>query len=528
MAGTMGITRYFFPSLSARGLAVVEGLMISSLSFPLIAFLVIRHPLLFDQNLPAGLFYLFGLFLASPMAGVILGGLVFGYLVTGVVLPGKELPQPWNILQTLKATGIAAGGGLVSVALMTLGLLHPSTWGYGLIATGFFLGPWLRAQFHPRADRSAAPSHEMSSSLPNRRHVLRSLLFGAPSVLGLGTVDVIGLLSVKDNERFLRDEQADGVKFGFPEDPSGDKSLRVARLSSGFIRYRVMNPQGRNLVLGFHGLQESLYGFPLALEPTLKNLDIQGIFIDRPGIGPVSTPWPGHDLADWSGLVEEFDKKVLDSRPISIIGNSAGGVYALACAKLACVRALGLVGTPAPLTYGSFFKTFFDYDAYWREMVIGLELFPHKLLPDVQLMCQQILYDWKSYFIDLLKAEGPIAGAALTQNEDAFRKSMGTAVLQGAAPTIDDFRRLISPWPLTLADTTRVPILIFRGAGDRIIPLSATQELQTRFAPHATRIDLPDLGHEPGLKHFEQIFSMVGKLHVQEEEKKEKRLRRAA
>ena len=100
------------------------------------------------------------------------------------------------------------------------------------------------------------------------------------------------------------------------------------------------------MVLGFHGFQESLYEFPLALKTKLEELDIRGIFIDRPGIGPVSTPWPGHDLADWAGLVEEFDKTVLDSRPISIVGHSAGGVYALACAKLACVRALALVSSP--------------------------------------------------------------------------------------------------------------------------------------------------------------------------------------
>jgi pimeloyl-ACP methyl ester carboxylesterase len=519
MAGAMGLTKYLLPSLSVRGLGAVEGLMISSLSFFQIAFLVIRHPLFLDQNLLAACFQLSRRFLASPIAGAILGGLVIGHLVTGVVLPGKESPERWNIPRTLEATGVAVAGGLVSLVLSIPGLLIPIPWGYGLIAAGFFLGPWLHAQFNLRAERLAAPSHEVSSRWPNRREALRSILSVLP-FLAVWMVDAASAISVEDNRLFLKEEESLVRKPGFPESPSDDKSLRVARLSSGFIRYRVMNPQGRNLVLGFHGLQESLYGFPLALEPTLKNLDIQGIFIDRPGIGPVSTPWPGHDLADWAGLVEEFDKKVLDSRPISIIGNSAGGVYALACAKLACVRALGLVGTPAPLTYGSFFRTFFDYDAYWQEMVIGLELFPHKLLPDVQLMCQQISYDWKSYFIDLLKAEGPIAGAVLTQNEDAFRKSMGTAVLQGAAPTIDDFRRLISPWPLTLADTTRVPILIFRGAGDQIVPLSATQELQTRFAPHATRIDLPDLGHEPALKHFELIFSMVGKLHVQEEEKR--------
>ena len=76
LAGAMGITRYLLPWLSLRGIGVVEGLMIVSLSFSQIAFLVIRQPSLFDQNLLGGFFQLSRLFLASPIASVILGGLV--------------------------------------------------------------------------------------------------------------------------------------------------------------------------------------------------------------------------------------------------------------------------------------------------------------------------------------------------------------------------------------------------------------------------------------------------------------------
>jgi hypothetical protein len=262
--------------------------------------------------------------------------------------------------------------------------------GYGLIAAGFFLGAWLPAQFDRRAAGLVIPSREVSSRWPNRREALRSLLPIA-GFLAVWTVDAVGVFSVEDNRLFQKEAETSTAEFGLLTNAPDDDRIKVARVSSGLIRYRDMNPQGRTVVLGFHGIQESLYAFPQALQPKLEELDIRGIFVDLPGIGPVSTPWRGHDLAEWAGLVEEFDRKVLGSRPISIIGNSGGSVYALACAKLACVRALGLVGSPAPLTYGSFLKTFFNYDVYWQTMIIGLELFPHKVLPDVQLMSRQIL-----------------------------------------------------------------------------------------------------------------------------------------
>ena len=232
----MGLTKYFLPSLSVRAIGAVERLMISSLSFLQIAFLVIRHPLLFHQNLPAASSHLSRLFLASPMAGAILAGLVIGFLTTGVVPPGKNSPERWNIHQTLEATGIAVAGGLVSVVLFIPGLLLPMPWGYGLIAAGFFLGPWLPAQFELRADRLAAPSREVSSRWPNRREVLRSL----PIVCGFVSSwlgDIGSLISVTDNRLFLKDEESPADKRDFAENSPEDRTIQVARLSSGLIRY---------------------------------------------------------------------------------------------------------------------------------------------------------------------------------------------------------------------------------------------------------------------------------------------------
>jgi hypothetical protein len=192
---------------------------------------------------------------------------------------------------------------------MIVGVLQPNPLGYALIAAGFFLGPWLRGQFNPRADRRDTPSPEASSLLPIRRKILRALP-GLP-FLAVGVADGIFALSVKNNWLFLEAERTDAGKTGAPIDPSDDKSIKVASLSTGLIRYRVLNPQGRHLVLGFHGFLDSLEVFPPELETKLKSLDIQGVFLDRPGIGPVSTRLPGLNFETWPRVVEEFVERVL-------------------------------------------------------------------------------------------------------------------------------------------------------------------------------------------------------------------------
>jgi hypothetical protein len=55
-------------------------------------------------------------------------GLVIGYLATGVIVPGKGSPERWDIRETLKATGTAVAGALVSVVLFIPGLLLPIPW----------------------------------------------------------------------------------------------------------------------------------------------------------------------------------------------------------------------------------------------------------------------------------------------------------------------------------------------------------------------------------------------------------------
>jgi pimeloyl-ACP methyl ester carboxylesterase len=64
-----------------------------------------------------------------------------------------------------------------------------------------------------------------------------------------------------------------------------------------------------------------------------------------------------------------------------------------------------------------------------------------------------------------------------------------------------------------------VPILIFYGADDQIVPPSPTaQEYKTYFAPEARVFPFFEhMGHQPALEHYKFIFGELGKLHIQEE-----------
>jgi pimeloyl-ACP methyl ester carboxylesterase len=447
----MRFTQYFLPSLSERALGAVERLMIAALALLQIAFLVIRRPSLLDRRLSDASFRLLILFLASPVAIATLAAVLLGYLATGAAVRGEQPPDRWNVAQASRSTAIAVMGGLISVAFFIPGVLLPSPWRYALIVTGFLLGPWLPAQFDRRLKRSTVTS-EVASRWPKRGQRLQSVL-AVVVFLFVWAGDVVLLLSVEDNRRFLRDARA--LNPDFAESQPRDDSIKVARLSKGPIRYRDMNPRGRNVILGFPGWEESLYEFPAALHTKLEELDIRGIMIERPGIGPVSAPWPGFDLSDWANLVEEFDKTILDGRRVSIVGHSAGGVYALACAKIAAVRALGLVASPEPTTYGSFFGMFSNFNGLPPATVISLQLFPHTLLPELNRSSHGILYNWESFKTGMIKELGPVDGAMINQNDEEFRLNMVNSVLRGDAASLDDIRGLFSPWPLTTADTAR-------------------------------------------------------------------------
>jgi pimeloyl-ACP methyl ester carboxylesterase len=103
-------------------------------------------------------------------------------------------------------------------------------------------------------------------------------------------------------------------------------------------------------VLAFHGAPGSRLWCPDDYDPgkTTTECGVRLITIDRPGYGR-SDPKPAHRVADWPDDVEQL-LDVLEIRECPVVGVSAGGPYALACAARLPHRVsrAGSVGGVAP------------------------------------------------------------------------------------------------------------------------------------------------------------------------------------
>jgi pimeloyl-ACP methyl ester carboxylesterase len=105
-------------------------------------------------------------------------------------------------------------------------------------------------------------------------------------------------------------------------------------------------------VLSFHGAIGSSLGPSPEVDAVLAELDIRYLLLDRPGFGR-SDPRSGRTLLDWARDVEELADR-LGLGAFDVVGVSAGGPYALACATssgrgsggVAVVSGLGPVRPP--------------------------------------------------------------------------------------------------------------------------------------------------------------------------------------
>ncbi len=83
------------------------------------------------------------------------------------------------------------------------------------------------------------------------------------------------------------------------------------------------------MLLHFHGIPDGRFG--CGAGPVCEDRGIRLIAVDRPGVG-ASSPKPKRTVLDWASDVEELaDRLAIES--FSVAGQSAGGPYALACAR---------------------------------------------------------------------------------------------------------------------------------------------------------------------------------------------------
>src|SRR5687768_4890149 len=281
---------------------------------------------------------------------------------------------------------------------------------------------------------------------------------------------------------------------------------RVIRLADGrrlgYAEYG--DPSGRP-VLFFHGLGTTRLVCPPD-ETAARELGVRLIAVDRPGIG-ISDALPGRRLLDWPLDVAQLADRLAIGR-FAVVGWSGGGPYAAACGYRMPQRvsAVGMVSAPAPLAGApaADYLRRFDRNAARAAgrapWMIRLALWhwgrPQRRDPvrffeeSLAAMCeadQQVL------------SEPVLRGRMIANSAELYR--------QGGRGMYDEALVLARRWGFDLAQL-RVPVHIWHGVGDEVIPLSMARYL-ARSIPGARVTYYSDDGHHLLYRHWPEILSAL-------------------
>ena len=244
-------------------------------------------------------------------------------------------------------------------------------------------------------------------------------------------------------------------------------------------------------VMALHGTPSSRLDF-LPAEASARRFGLRLIAPDRPGMGD-SDPHPDRTLLGYAADVGALADHLGIGR-FAIVGFSGGGPYALACALALGDGVTGVVGASAagPVDGPGGLAGMSITDklltilclraptmaiAYLKALAVGAKLSPHiavwgeaaELGPDA---------------LGVLKAFG---------TRKQIMAPFHASVRQGARWPIQDFALLSRPWGLAL-DEIRVPVRLFHGTADRVVPLSQARHLAAEI-PTAVLTEVRGVGH---------------------------------
>ena len=252
-------------------------------------------------------------------------------------------------------------------------------------------------------------------------------------------------------------------------------------------------------VLYFHGFPGSRLEAAFA-EQTILDCQVRVIAVERPGYGRSShdatrkiTDWPSDvaQLADSLGL-EKF----------SLLGMSAGGVYALACAHGLPDRIYrtGIAGTLAPMDQREVLK-----DMNWLSRN-AFRLMSRDSVLARRLVGQLLGFCFKHYPRQLISGMKP----SLCHNDrlafadrlfqQAFCKSLEEAYRQGYRGPYSDLTLVTKPWGFEPEDIPG-PVHLWHGQRDTVVPHSMGQHIQSRLPNCQGRFPQDD-GHFSIITNF--------------------------
>jgi len=264
-------------------------------------------------------------------------------------------------------------------------------------------------------------------------------------------------------------------------------TLRDGR-TLGFAEYG--DPAGK-AVLHFNGSGGSRLGRP-ADEVILTDLGVRFVSTDRPGHG-LSSPQPGRRLLDWPDDVGQLADHLGVER-FYVLGWSAGGPYALACAYMLPHRVLAgaLVSGVAPPERPNPYKG--------MPLPNRVLMFGARRLPIVVGLIRRMVYP-------MVMREPQKAGSKLaasfppvdrqyiqtSQDRERFALDLQEGYRQGWQGPAQDDIITNRPWGFRLEDIT-VRIDVWQGELDANVPLNQGQYQHERL-PNSRLTVLPGQAH---------------------------------
>ncbi|HKP17167.1 MAG TPA: alpha/beta hydrolase [Gaiellaceae bacterium] len=244
-------------------------------------------------------------------------------------------------------------------------------------------------------------------------------------------------------------------------------------------------PDGRKLGYAEYGDASGrplvfLHGFPgsrlagRVLDATAREGCVRVLAPERPGLG-LSSPQPGRTLLDTAADVRALADALGIGR-FTVLGESGGGPYALACAHeladciahVAVVCGLGPPGGPGA-TRGIALKERIGYAIGSRAPYASGRL----LVPAAACARQWPrrflrVTRWQLGEADRRALDGPLGDVIAADFAEAFR--------QGARGVGQDLDLLFEPWPFD-PSAIRTPVTFFHGEADRTVSVAVAREL---------------------------------------------------
>jgi pimeloyl-ACP methyl ester carboxylesterase len=246
------------------------------------------------------------------------------------------------------------------------------------------------------------------------------------------------------------------------------------------------------VVFYFHGHRSSRLEALVIAEQAVA-FGVRLIALDRPGIGRSSAN-EGYRLVDWPDDVIEVADQLRIGR-FAVVGHSAGGAYALACAYKYPHRltACGLISTLPPAALISRAAPPGIRVTWWI-----IQCLPTLLRLYLALLPDQAVDEGKVEK-QLLRFSSHLAAAdrALLRIPE-LRKHLAQAMVesgrQGPRGNRYEAIMLAGPWGFQPSETAFEKIFLWHGERDRLMPVAAARLLAQEL-PHCTAVFYPGEGH---------------------------------